>query len=152
VTTAPHWFGSFDLVWFGGQVIVQGLTATVKLHVAWLPEASVALQLTVVVPTLKSEPDAGMQEVVTPVQLSLAIGAKLTVLEPEPGELSFTFMFAGQVIDGFSVSLTVMVNEQLPATESEQVTVVVPWGKKEPLKGEQEIVPPQAGPVSVAAG
>jgi len=124
----------------------------VKLHVVILPDASVALQVTVVVPTLKSEPEAGVQEVVTPGQLSLAIGAKLTVLEPDPGELSFTLMFAGHVMDGFSVSLTATVNEQLPAAESEQVTVVVPAGKKDPLEGAQVIVPPQAGPVSVAAG
>ena len=49
-------------------------TVTVKLHVAMLPDASVALQVTVVVPTGKQDPDGGMHDVVTPGQLSLAVG------------------------------------------------------------------------------
>ena len=49
-------------------------TVTVKLQVAMLPEASVALQVTVVVPVGKQEPDAGVQATVTHGQLSEAGG------------------------------------------------------------------------------
>ena len=48
---------------------------TVKLQVAVLPDASVAVQMTVVVPMLKTEPDGGRQTAVTPGQLSLIVGA-----------------------------------------------------------------------------
>jgi hypothetical protein len=50
-------------------------TVTVKLHVAVLPDVSVAVQVTVVVPTGKQDPDGGLQLAVTPGQLSLATGA-----------------------------------------------------------------------------
>lgn len=49
---------------------------TVKLHVAVLPEASVAVQVTVVTPVGKQEPDAGLQTTVTPGQLSVAVAVK----------------------------------------------------------------------------
>ena len=50
---------------FAGQVIVQGTTVTVKLQLAVLPAQSQAVQVTVVVPTGKVEPDGGVQ-VATP--------------------------------------------------------------------------------------
>jgi hypothetical protein len=49
-------------------------TVTANEHDAVLPLASVAVQETLVVPTAKTEPDAGVQMVVTPGQLSVAIG------------------------------------------------------------------------------
>ena len=49
-------------------------TVTVKVHVAVLPDVSVAVQVTVVVPTGKQDPDGGLQLAVTPGQLSLATG------------------------------------------------------------------------------
>jgi hypothetical protein len=73
-TVASH-VAPADTVWFTGQVIAGAcvsLTLTVKLQLAMLPDVSVAVQLTVVMPTEKKEPDAGMQLVVTPEQLSLA--------------------------------------------------------------------------------
>ena len=43
--------------------------------VVWLPAASVAVTLTVVVPTLKVEPEAGVLTIVTaPEQLSVGVG------------------------------------------------------------------------------
>jgi hypothetical protein len=60
---------------FAGQVIAHSWTVTVKEQFAVLPEASVAVQVTVVVPGLKQVPDAGVQETVTPGQLSFAVGA-----------------------------------------------------------------------------
>lgn len=75
VTVAPHWFGSFDLVRFAGQVIaVQLFTVTVKVHCAVFICASVAVQVTVVVPTAKHVPEAGEQLAVAPGQLSVGVG------------------------------------------------------------------------------
>jgi hypothetical protein len=59
-------------------------------------------------------------------------------------------MFAGHVIVGGCVSLTVMVNVQLGPALVVQVTVVVPLGKNEPEAGEQVTVPQV--PVVVGAG
>lgn len=52
-----------------------------------LPLVSVAVQLTVVVPLGKAVPDDGLQEVVTPGQLSFAVGEKLTTAEHCPGSV-----------------------------------------------------------------
>ena len=59
---------------FAGQLIVQDTTVTVKEQLPVLEEVSVAVQLTVVVPTGKVEPDGGEQLTVAPEQLSFAIG------------------------------------------------------------------------------
>ena len=56
----------------GGSV---SLTITVKLQLLVLPAASVAVQVTGVVPVLKLEPVGGVQVTVTPGQLSVAPGA-----------------------------------------------------------------------------
>jgi hypothetical protein len=58
-----------------GHIIVQGITDTVNMQLAMLVLASVAVQVTVVVPTLNVEPDAGLHIVITPGQLSIAVGA-----------------------------------------------------------------------------
>jgi hypothetical protein len=49
-------------------------TVTVKLHTAVFPAPSLAVQLTVVVPREKTEPDGGIHVTVTPGQLSVAVG------------------------------------------------------------------------------
>ena len=51
------------------------MTVTVKLQVPVLPEVSVAVQLTVLVPTGKVAPEAGLQAMVEPGQLSVAVAA-----------------------------------------------------------------------------
>lgn len=125
-------------------------TVTVNEQVAVLPEASVAVQVTVVVPTGKVEPEGGTHTVVTPGQLSEAVGGgKVTtaLLPPMTGVTAVTLL--GQVIVGGCVSATVTVNEQLSPVPM-QVTVVVPTGKNEPEGGEQVIVPHE--PVEVGAG
>jgi hypothetical protein len=64
--------------WFAGLLSScrQPLkTLTANAQVAVLFAASVAIQVTDVVPTGKAEPDAGEQTVVTPGQLSVAVGA-----------------------------------------------------------------------------
>ncbi|MEK6322233.1 MAG: hypothetical protein AABN33_11170 [Acidobacteriota bacterium] len=66
-----------DSVVSGGQVSVQSAvtTVTVKVHVLVLLEASVAVQVTVVVPVGKLEPDGGLQLTwMSCVQLSVAVG------------------------------------------------------------------------------
>src|SRR6266404_1845566 len=77
--------------WFAGQSVVVetlhvttgawvSLTVTVKVQFADIfPDASVALQVTVVGPTGKNDPDAGVQLEVTPGQLSLGVGANVTI-------------------------------------------------------------------------
>jgi hypothetical protein len=65
------------------QVIVGGSrsrTTTAKLKPALLPEASVAVQLTVLVPFPKIEPLAGTQTKLTPGQLSFTVGANVTIV------------------------------------------------------------------------
>ena len=76
-TLLPHRvaFGPVSVITSLGQVIVHGATVTVKVHVALLPDVSLAVQVTVVVPIAKSEPDGGAQAEVTPGQLSAAVGA-----------------------------------------------------------------------------
>ena len=50
-------------------------TSTVKVQEPVLPLVSVAVQVTVVMPRGKVEPLGGLQDLVTPGQLSLAVGA-----------------------------------------------------------------------------
>ena len=64
-------------------------------------------------------------------------------------------MFAGQVMLGFSVSLTVTVKLQLVLLLDEsvavQVTVLVPFAKLDPLIGVQATLTPAQLSVAVAA-
>jgi hypothetical protein len=53
---------------------VQGMTLTVNEHVFWLLLASVAVHVTVVVPTGKQVPDAGKHTTEGEGQLSVALG------------------------------------------------------------------------------
>jgi len=53
---------------------VQVATVTVKLQLAVLADISVAMQVTVVVPRGKVEPEGGLHAVDTPGQLSAAVG------------------------------------------------------------------------------
>jgi len=65
-----------------GQVMTGNsvsFTVTMKLQLAVLPLASVAMQVTVFGQVLKTLPLVGLQLTVTPEQLSVAVGAaKLT--------------------------------------------------------------------------
>jgi|ERR1051325_3261776 hypothetical protein len=127
-----------------GQAIVgllQSLTVTVKLQWPWLPVPSVAVQLTVVVPSEKAEPEAGEQLTLGDwEQLSEALTENVTLEEHWPAALH-TVMLPGQAIVGLLQSLTVTVKLPrlwLPAPSmAVQLTVVVPSGKLEPEVGEQ---------------
>src|SRR5437588_2913405 len=84
------------------------LTVTWNCRVVWLPAASVAVAVTVVVPFGKVVPD-GMSVVTLAVpQLSVALTAKLTTAEQEPASLP-TVMSAGTLSVGGVLSMTVMV-------------------------------------------
>jgi len=77
VTTAEHRSGSLFFVIFAGQTIVgacTSLTVTVNVHDEELLDASLTVQVTVVVPFGNAELDAGEQTgVPTPGQLSVAV-------------------------------------------------------------------------------
>lgn len=78
VTTAEHRFGSVLVVIGDGQAPIVGaslsLTVTVKLQEVVRFDASVAVQVTVVVPLANAVPEAGLHATVTPGQLSFAEG------------------------------------------------------------------------------
>jgi hypothetical protein len=134
-----------------GQVMVGSslsITVTSKLQVAVFPLPSVTTKVLVVVPTGNALPlgNPAVWVRVAPGQLSAVVGvAKVTTAEHNPVSL-FTVISAGQLIVGFSVSLTVTVNVQvavLPeASVAVAVTVVIPTGKDEPEAGEYDIVAP----------
>lgn len=107
-------------------------TVTVKLHVDVFPFTSVAILFTVVVPGGNVLPDAGVLTTDKIEQLSVA--PKLKDTSGLPG--SQTEIFAGHVIKGFSVSVTITSNEQSTVPHellAVTVTVVVPTLKAEPL-------------------
>ena len=76
-----------------------GTTTTVKVHRDVLPCASVAVLVTVVVPTAKLLPLAGLLLTVTPGQLSVEVTLNVTLLLTAPG-VALTVMSLGQVICG----------------------------------------------------
>ena len=57
-----------------GHVTVHGLTVTVKVQLAVFADVSVAVQVTVVVPTANVDPLAGAHDAVAPGQLSPGVG------------------------------------------------------------------------------
>src|SRR5437899_45524 len=133
---ALHCPRSVPWTMFAGQAVRLGawlsLTVTAKVQALVRALVSVAVQVTVVTPLIKSVPLAGLHTKVTPGQLSLAVGAKVTLAVHLPSSV-LTATLAGQVICGSSVSLTVTVKVQLAvllaASVALQVTVVVPLSK-----------------------
>ena len=143
LTTAPQAPASLHtVIGFGSESVgdSQSLTVTVNEHCAELPAASVTVEFTVVVPTGKTEPEAGEETTEKPAQLSAPFTAKVTTAPQVPAS-AHCVMFDGHWIVGFSQSLTVTLNEQfetLPAASvALQLTVVVPTGKAEPEGGVQ---------------
>ncbi len=115
----------------------MSVTVTVKVQLLVLPLASVAVLVTVVVPTGNVLPLAVLvTKFVTP-QLSVALAKNVTLLRlHRPGSAANTRLLE-QVITGFCVSVMVTVNVQvvmLPlASVAVLVTVVVPTGNVLPL-------------------
>ena len=128
-------------------------TFTLNAQVAILPAASVALQVTEVVPTGKGEPEGGVQTMPGVPQLSVAVTTKLTgplVVAIGQEAIAAELMSPGQVITGGVLSVTITVNEQPGPAAVVQVTVVVPTAKQLPEAGLQVTVPQL--PVVVGAG
>src|SRR5688572_20451675 len=135
----------FDGHWMTGG-ITSRVTVTVKAQVARLVQSSVAVQLTVVVPTGKRLPDGGEQVTATFVSaLSEAggVGKVTGTLEavPQMG----TVKLAGHTMTGGAVSrATVRVKLQTADSRQEfvarQFTVVVPRVKVLPDGGVQVTV------------
>jgi hypothetical protein len=127
------------------------LTVTVKEQLALLPAASVAVQWTVVMPSWKRLPLAGLQFMLGFPQLSLAEAAYVTTAPHWPESL-FTTMSPWQWAAGGSVSFTVTLKWHVAVLSAAsvvmQVTVVVPFGKTLPLGGVQLVV--GLGQLSVA--
>jgi hypothetical protein len=120
------------------------VTVTVKLQLAVLPDSSVAVQVTVLVPTSNRDPDGGSHITEATAQLSVVPGVlKSTLATPEPTGVSAVVMSDGHDITGGVSSPPVTVTVKLHGLPSSppQVTVVMPLGKVEPDGGEQTIVP-----------
>jgi hypothetical protein len=150
-TMAPATPGSLGTVISSGHVMTGASvswTVMVKLHVLVFPAASVAVSVTVVVPFGKKLPEAGLAVTKAP-QLSEAVGAGKFTTAPHWFGLFETVMFAGHVMVGGSVSTTVTLKVHCSPDLVLHVTVVVPFGKKEPDAGEQT-TPPQR-PVAMGA-
>ena len=114
------------------------MTVTIKEQLLVLPFTSVAVLVTVVVPTLNVLPEAGVDTIVDTPQLSLAVTENVTTAL-QLFILPFTVIFDGQVMTGAWLSATVTVNEQvlvLPyISVAELVTVVVPVANVLPEAG-----------------
>src|SRR3954471_23227793 len=117
------------------QAALPASTRTVKVHWAWFPDVSVAVQMTVVAPSGKGEPEGGTQTTLARPQLSFAMGDGKVTTAPDPpvqNEPEDTVLSAGQVIVGGSVSFTVTVCWQVvefpEVSVTLQVTIVTPLG------------------------
>jgi hypothetical protein len=104
------------------------------------PCESVAVQVTVVVPTPKVLPEDGEQSAAkVPSTRSFPVAENETA--SPPGPVASVVMFPGTDTDGFVVSCTVTLNEALPVlpepSVAEHVTFVVPTAKVSPEDGEQ---------------
>src|SRR5258708_14536610 len=122
MSTLRGWFSTAPRVQLPATGAWLSTTVTVKLHVAVLPLASVARQLTVVLPIGKVEPEAGVQTgVKVPEHRSLAVVLKLTAV---PSVLVVNTVMSGeQVIVGGGTSRTVTVAVALAELPLLSVTV-----------------------------
>jgi hypothetical protein len=134
-----------------------GVTVTLKPQEATCWAASVAVQVTAVVPTGNVDPLGGTQTVVTGASPPLAVGApKLTAIGPPDCDERETGagheIVSGSIVggggdggDGGSAgAVTVTVKSQestrCRASVAVQVTGVVPTGNRDPLGGTQAVV------------
>jgi uncharacterized protein YhbP (UPF0306 family) len=132
-----------SIVAFAGTVTTGptvSVTVTVKEAAPLLPLVSVAVQPTVVGPSGKVEPLAGVQVTTRgPSTTSLADAVKLNTAPV--ALVASTVAFAGTVTTGPVVSVTVTVKEADPllafVSVAVQVTVVGPRGNVAPLAGVQ---------------
>ena len=132
---------------FAGQVSTGAcvsLTVMLNEQLAVLRDESMAVQVTACVPVENLLPEGGEQLTVTAEQRSLAVGVgNSTTAEHWPASVVLV-IFAGQVIEGGWLSLTVIVklhDTLLLPLVAVQVTVVTPAGKNEPDGGLHVAVP-----------
>src|SRR5437899_12571011 len=90
----------------------MSLTDTEKVQLELLPDASVAVHTTLVVPLAKLDPLAGTHRIEPPAQLSLNEIGRVTCRERCPSA-ALTVMLTGQLGTGRSVSLSVTRTVQL---------------------------------------
>src|SRR5713101_925540 len=99
-----------------------GNVVTENVHCVILPAVSVAVQVTVVVPAGKIEPDGGLQATVAPGQLSLTVGlAKVTTLPVANGQDAAPVAVTsdGQlIVGGMGSTVVVAVPVLLPGAGS----------------------------------
>src|SRR5256885_6707950 len=134
---APHRPADVLTVTRAGQEIVGScvsLTITVWGQVALLPWLSVTVQITVLVPTGKSE--GALLVTVTGPQLSATVGVpRATLVAPHRPAEAFTVTRVGQEIVGSCVSLMMTVCGQVALlpwlSVTVQITVLVPTAKSE---------------------
>ena len=93
------------------------------MHVEVLPAASVAVYVTIVVPTLKVLPGTRVLVIVPPLQLSVNVGAlQLTIAWQDAFALAM--ISEGQfMIAGLTLSTTVTLNEQIEELPAGSVAV-----------------------------
>ena len=143
VTTAPFTLFSVVLavaVTLAGHTTLGAcvsFTVTVKLLVAVLPDASVAVYTTVVVPTGKIAPDACVDVNVGLGQLSVVVAAvQLTTAEQLFASVPLVMFDGVFTITGASVSFTVTVKLHVAVPQilvAVTVTVVTPLLNIDPL-------------------
>jgi hypothetical protein len=110
-----------------------------------LLDVSVAVQTTRFVPTGNVEPLGGTHTMLFEPQLSVPVTMKVTLLFEHSPASALATILLGQVIPGACVSKIVIVNEHafvLPEeSETEQFTVVAPFGNVAPEAGLHTGVP-----------
>jgi hypothetical protein len=115
-----------NVITVGHPVIIGfelSVTITLKVQVAVLPEASVAVYVTGVVPRLNVDPDVCVLVKVEREQLSVAVGA-FQVATPLHDALADRMMFDGHpAITGFILSVTITLNVQVVVLPPASVAV-----------------------------
>src|SRR6185436_12798103 len=106
------------------------------------PETLLTLQVTIVAPSGKLEPEGGLHADVSAAQLSFEVGdLYLTTASPRPGEFSSIVISLGQArVSGFGSSTVTVKLQGVPVLPTQR-TGVVPTGNNEPGAGLQTRVP-----------
>jgi hypothetical protein len=164
LTTAPHTPGLLFTEIFIGHEVNTGnwlsVTVTTNEQVAVFPPASVAVKVTLVMPTGKTDPlgKPAVWEITVPGQLSVATGATHDTVVPHAPGVLFTLIFTGHEVNvGAWLSVTVTVKEHTEVfpkmSEAVNVTTVAPIGNADPLgKPAVWLIITAPGQLSEAAG
>jgi hypothetical protein len=134
-----------------GQVMIGGFLSSTFMtwrQVFAFPTASLVVHVLLIVNSLGQEPGTftSVKVVLTTPQLSAVTGEPTAAGNDEVSQLIVTL--AGQVMEGFSASFTVMEKLQLPLlpnwSVAVQVMLLVPTGKVLPDGGRQAVVTGQS--------